>query len=119
MRRMLTESRIPRPLFSLAKRLLIVAALALSFVAIRPAHADGRYICSVKQDDGSTWWVSCGSSAGSFVYRCDPDPNNPGSNQCGDCDTPQCNDYASSYCAMGSCQTDPGDGGGGGVAPVL
>lgn len=118
MRRILTELRMPRPLFSVVKRLLIVAALTLSFVAMRTAYADDRYTCPVKQADGSTWWVSCGSSAGNFVYRCDS--TSGGGSICGDCDTPQCNDYANSYCSQGSCQQFPGDDdGGGGVAPIL
>lgn len=82
--------------FSLVKRLLIVAALALSFAVVQPSSASDRYSCYYTEQNGYTFWVSCGSSAGNFVYRC-------AGGSCEACDTSMCDDFANDYCSSGSC----------------
>ena len=64
----------------------VIAAITLGTTTV--VYAD---IIPVKEEGGYTWWVSCGSSAGNYVYRCD-------ANGCEACDTPQCQDYANSVC---------------------
>ena len=63
------------------------AALTLGPVSV--AHA--RNTCLVQQSGGTTWWVSCGSSAGNFLYRCD-------ASGCWDCDTAICQEQANQFC---------------------
>jgi hypothetical protein len=82
-------------------RLLLLAAFAavalgaVTVISVGPVPiAQARNTCLVKEEGGTTWWVSCGSSAGNFVYRCD-------AGGCTDCDTSFCNAQADQFC--GSC----------------
>jgi hypothetical protein len=98
MQKMSKEAEGPQR-FKLVKRLLIVAALAVSFAAVQSTSARSRYSCFYTEQNGATYWVSCGGSAGNFVYSCS-------NGICDDCDASPCDDFANSYCSSGSC-SDP------------
>jgi len=75
--------------------LLAVTAAVLSGV-MTVAYA--RNTCVVKQQGGYTWYVSCGSSAGNFLYRCG------GPEGCVACDSSICDGQANDWCA--ACDPD-------------
>jgi hypothetical protein len=73
---------------------LFLLGVLIATVSAATTIAYASDICLVQEGGGSTWWVSCGSSAGNYLYRCD-------SGGCVDCDTPECNSYANQLC--GAC----------------
>jgi hypothetical protein len=57
--------------FRLAYKLTIVLALAGYLSSAFGVHAMGRYSCGLSQNsNGTSVFVSCGSSAGNFLYVC-------------------------------------------------
>ena len=57
--------------FRLAWKLTIVLALAGYLSSALGARAMGRYSCGLSQNsNGTAVFVSCGSSAGNFIYVC-------------------------------------------------
>ena len=83
-------------------RLLVLVALlsgtAVVYAEIYPMGGSGGY----------TYWLSCGSSAGNYYYRCYNDGNN---NVCVACDTGPCQESADLQCAMrGHAPIAPVDG---------
>lgn len=63
-------------IFKAALRLGLVAILAGYLILANHAQADGMFGCNLGQSsDGTTTWLSCGSSAGNFMYTCDSSGN--------------------------------------------
>jgi hypothetical protein len=94
------KQAMANPLFAaMAKRLFIASALSVALVFTAIAYAQDRYSCSVDTGGGGyyNYWLSCGSSAGNFWYRCD------GAGNCDDCDTQACQDTADYQCSTGEC----------------
>ena len=59
-----------KPLFRLAWRLAVVVALA-SYLTVTVAARNLRISCGLSQrSDGTAVFLSCGSSAGNFLYVC-------------------------------------------------
>lgn len=86
------------PLFVRAiKRLFVASALAVTLVATVIVHSQDRFTCHVQDSGGYSFWLSCGSSAGNFWYRCD------GQGNCDDCDTEPCQETADQWCESGGC----------------
>ena len=53
-------------------RMGLVLTLALYSAAVVGAQSGGdRYTCNLTSGGGSSVWVSCGSTAGNFIYTCD------------------------------------------------
>lgn len=67
------NSNQSRTLGRLSWRLGLVLTLALYSAVVAGAQSGGgdRYVCNLRDSGGSTTWVSCGSSAGNFIYTCD------------------------------------------------
>ena len=60
-----------KPLFRLAWRLAVVVALA-SYLTVTVTARNLRISCGLSQSSsGSSVFVSCGSSAGNFLYVCE------------------------------------------------
>lgn len=80
---------------NMTKKLFLAAVVTASLSAASVAVYAQR--CSAHVDtysDGSTLWLSCGSSAGNFVYIC-------GSGGC--TDLPAYDSVANQLCAGGAC----------------
>lgn len=73
---------------NLNKLFLAAVIAAITLGATTVVYAD---ITPVQESGEYTWWVSCGSSAGNYIYRC-------GGGGCVACDTPQCQDMANDFC---------------------
>lgn len=70
------------------KVLLVLATLALVTSAATATYA---VIFPIESGDGYSYWLSCGSSAGNYFYKCDSDG-------CVACDT--CGEQADEQCAL-------------------
>lgn len=57
----------------LSWRLGLVLTLALYTAVVAGAQSGlgDRFSCNLRDSNGSTTWISCGSSAGNFIYTCD------------------------------------------------
>lgn len=71
------------PLLRIGWRLCLVAVMAGYLLTGTPADAFDRFSCHVGSSSNGETFVSCGSSAGNFVYTCNEtgchdqtDPNN-------------------------------------------
>lgn len=89
-------SKQQQPLLAVIKRLLVLAILITAFTFTSAQADGGRYSCYYGEQGGYTFWMSCGGSAGNFVYKCS-------GGICEDCNEPSCNDLANQYCSAGSC----------------
>jgi len=66
-----------RPLVKLISKLCLVAVLAGYLLFTITAQATNRFSCSLgyNETSGNQVFVSCGSSAGNFIYTCDSNNN--------------------------------------------
>lgn len=97
--------------FRAAWRLGLVAILAGYLILPDRAQATGQFICNTStSSNGSTTWISCGSSAGNYMYSCDSSGN---CNQYPDNQYNQgladynCAKYAASGCPADPLETEP------------
>ncbi|HEY8204571.1 MAG TPA: hypothetical protein VIF81_07585 [Pyrinomonadaceae bacterium] len=77
----------------------IAKKLGLRIVALLTLIAATVVVCAAAtyyMGDGGGWtyWLSCGSSAGNFYYKCD------GGGNCQACDTGPCQESADEQCGM-------------------
>ena len=71
---------------------LALTVLALVAAAATAAYANEIFPYPEANSGSTTYWVSCGSSAGNYVYKCD-------ASHCEACPTPECNTTANRVCA--------------------
>ena len=66
-----------RPLVKLVLRLCLFAVLAGYLLITSTAQATDRFSCYITYNEstGNDVFVSCGSSAGNFIYTCDSNNN--------------------------------------------
>lgn len=78
------------------KRLRKMLFFAFTLLALVASSAVAVYadIYWMQTSGGYTFWLSCGSSAGNYYYKCD------GQGNCDDCETQACTDSANDQCAM-------------------
>lgn len=54
-------------------RLALILTLTLYSAVVAGAQSGlgDRFTCNLRDSGGSTTWISCGSTAGNFIYTCD------------------------------------------------
>jgi hypothetical protein len=64
-------SKMDRSISTLAVLMFVITFLVTALIVPHPSRATSRFSCTLSRIGGETRTLSCGSSAGNFIFVCD------------------------------------------------